>query len=202
VGDPQRSEYLRGLLERWWLLTAQAAQAKPEAFDLWRLYRTQPRPAAASEPLLGPFAPVPALVERALVRNTWPQPKAVPVSVVVASLAGQWTAAVDVVLSDAACRADAALTTQVLTQTYAGWWQSLDWHKFVEADWRYAAAAPKPKPKPQPQPNPWLTAFAKALETHQGVPAPRPVGGPVASGVKGTLLPKPGDEPNKSPSGS
>ena len=69
VGEAQRNEYLHQLLERWWQLTAQAALAYPEAFDLWRLVRTMPRAALPVAPLLGPFADVSALVEEALARS-------------------------------------------------------------------------------------------------------------------------------------
>lgn len=43
-----------------------------------------------------------------------------------ALLAAQWLAAVEVVLTNPSCRAQPALRVHVLTQDYAGWWQTTD----------------------------------------------------------------------------
>jgi hypothetical protein len=40
-------------------------------------------------------------------------------------LAGQWTAAVELVGSEASCQASEALRTRLLTHAYESWWQSL-----------------------------------------------------------------------------
>lgn len=149
AGEAHRHEYLHQQLERWWQLTAQAALAYPEAFDLWRLVRTLPRAALPVDPLLGPFAAVPTLVEEALARSAWYTEKGVPLSVLTASLAAQWTAALDVVLRDRACQADATLRERVLTHAYKGWWQSLGLSTSLAAVWQPAPRPPRPKPKPE-----------------------------------------------------
>jgi AcrR family transcriptional regulator len=149
VGEAKQGEYLHQLLERWWQLTAQAALATPEAFDLWRLVRTTPRVALSPEPLLGPFAGVVTLVNEALAGSRWYAEKGVPASVLFASLAAQWTATVDVVLRDAACQAEPALRTRVLTQAYQGWWQSLGLSTALQTAWQTSPRKPRPKPKPE-----------------------------------------------------
>jgi len=149
VGEAQRGEYLHQVLARWWQLTAQAALAYPEAFDLWRLVRTTPRVALSAEPLLGPFAGVVTLVHEALAGSPWYAEKGVPASVLLASLAAQWTATVDVVLRDAACQAAPALQTRVLTQAYQGWWQSLGLPTALQAVGQTTPRKPRPKPKPE-----------------------------------------------------
>lgn len=145
VGEARRGEYLHQQLDRWWQLTAQAARAYPEAFDLWRLVRTTPR-AASGEPLLGPFAAVAVLIEEAFARSPSQAKKGVPLSVLTASLAAQWTAAVDVVLSDLACQAEAALATHVLAQASKSWWQSTGLPTYLEAAWQTAPVVRRPKP--------------------------------------------------------
>jgi AcrR family transcriptional regulator len=149
LGEAQRHEYLHQQLERWWQLTAQAALAYPEAFDLWRLVRTMPRTATPVEALLGPFAAIPALVAAACTRSPWQAEKSVPLSLLTASLAAQWTATLEVVLQDPACQAQAALTTRVLTQAYRGWWQSLGLSTSLPAAWQATPGKPRPKPKPE-----------------------------------------------------
>jgi AcrR family transcriptional regulator len=191
-GEVRRQEYLHQYLERWWQLTAQAALAHPAAFDLWRLVRTMPRAAVPLPPLLGPFAALSAPVEEALARSPWHAQKGVPLSVLLASLAAQWTAAVDVVLSDEACRAEAALGKQVLAQAYTGWWQSLGLSKSLDAGG--PALASKPRPKPASGIEIWAQAFLTVFAP----PAPTP---PVATkppagiSLKGLSLPKAKDEP-------
>jgi AcrR family transcriptional regulator len=169
-GEAKRQEYLHQYLERWWHLTAQAALAYPEAFDVWRLVRTMPRPAAPLASLLGPFAALAAPVEEALARSPWHAQKGVPLSVLLASLAAQWTAAVDLVLSDGACRAQTALGKQVLTQAYAGWWQSLGLSKSLAT--APPAAASKPRPQPVPEITIWAQAFLNVFAPLASTPLP------------------------------
>ncbi|MDO7888230.1 TetR/AcrR family transcriptional regulator [Hymenobacter cheonanensis] len=176
-GEARRGEYLHQLLERWWQRTAQAALAYPEAFDLWRLVRTMPRAALPVDPLLGPFAAVPPLVQEALARSPWYAEKGVPLSVLTASLAAQWTAAVDVVLRDHACQANPALRTRVLTQAYQGWWQSLGLSTSLDAAWQNTPVKPRLKPKPEvPLWALLLQAAAAHMAPPPAPPAPRGLG--------------------------
>jgi AcrR family transcriptional regulator len=177
-GEAQRGEYLHQLLERWWELTAQAALAYPEAFDLWRLVRTMPRAALPVAPFLGPFAAVVPLVEEALAGSPWYAEKGVPLSVLTASLAAQWTAAVDVVLRDRACQAEAALRTRVLTQAYKGWWQSLGLSTALPAAWQTTTPA-KPRPKPKPEVPLWALLLQAVVTQAASPRAPSvPLGQP------------------------
>lgn len=157
-GDTQRGESLQQQLGRWWHLTAQAAYVHPEAFDFWRLYRTTTRAAAPWEPLLGPFANVPALVERALARRPAATITSVPMSVLSVSLVAQWTAAVDLVLTDARCLNEAALRAHVLAKAYSGWWQGLGLPTFLEAGVPLPAVTAPPAPVSAVAP--WLKALA------------------------------------------
>jgi len=129
-GLPQRGENLTKLLQRWWHLTAQVALAQPHVFAFWRWYR----PYAYPELLLGPFEPVPGLLERALARNTWSRTKPLPVPLMVAALVGQWTAALDLVLTDPTCQTDPALRQLVLERAYTGWWQGLGVSDYLEVE--------------------------------------------------------------------
>jgi len=183
-GEAQRGEYLHQLLERWWQLTAQAALAYPEAFDLWRLVRTMPRAALPVDPLLGPFVAVPPLVEEAFARSPWYAEKGVPLRVLMASLAAQWTAAVDVVLRDRACQADAALRARVLTQAYKGWWQSVGLSTSLDAAWQNAPVKPRPKPKPE---TPFWAQLLQVVAAHAPSP-PTPVA-PRGLGLATPLVP-------------
>jgi len=133
-GAPQRGEHLTKLLQRWWHLPAQVALAQPHVFAFWRLYRHAARSAAQPTVLLGPFESVGGLIERALARNTWSRTKPLPVPLMVAALAGQWTAALDLVLTDPACQADASLRQLVLERAYAGWWQGLGLSDYLEVE--------------------------------------------------------------------
>lgn len=189
VGEAQRGEYLHQLLERWWQLTAQAALAYPEAFDLWRLVRTMPRAALPVDPLLGPFAALPPLVEEALARSPWYAEKGVPLSVLTASLAAHWTAAVDVVLQDRACQAEAALRTRVLTHAYKGWWQSVGLSTSLDAAWQNAPVKPRPKPKPE---TPFWAHLWQAVAAH--APAPPAPAAPQGLGLATPLEPYTGQE--------
>lgn len=132
AAQAQRNERLQQQLARWWRLSAQVAQAQPHVFDFWRLYRAQPQLLSRSAPLLGPFAAVPELVTRALAQQRWLTHKPVPLSVLGASLAGQWTVAVELMLRDEACQADARLAEHVLEQAYAGWWQGLGLSNYMD----------------------------------------------------------------------
>lgn len=125
AGHARPGESLRDHLWRWWMLPAKVALAQEEVFDFWRLYRIRPRQPGWPAPLLGPFAPVPALVERALALA--PPALRTPVSLprLGSSLAGQWTAALDTILSDPMCRGQHTLQGQLVWQAYLGWWQSL-----------------------------------------------------------------------------
>jgi len=51
-----------------------------------------------------------------------------------AALVGQWTAALDVVLTDATCQAEAPLRQLVLERAYMGWWQGLGLSDFLEVE--------------------------------------------------------------------
>ena len=125
AGAPRPHEFLHELLARWWHLPARVARDQPHVFDYWRLYRTLPQPLAPPTPLLGPFEPVLGLVARALADHAWVSQDPIPLPLVGASMAGQWTAAVELVLREPTCQADPALTARVLTQAYQGWWQGL-----------------------------------------------------------------------------
>jgi AcrR family transcriptional regulator len=188
-GEARRGEYLHQLLERWWQLTAQAALAYPEAFDLWRLVRTMPRAALPVNPLLGLFATVPVLVEEAFTRSLWYAEKGVPLSVLTASLAAQWTAAVDVVLRDQACQTDSALRMRVLTQAYKGWWQSLGLSTSFEAAWQNTPVKSRPKSKPEV---PFWTLFLQAAAAHMAPPPALPA--PRGLGLATPLVPHAGQE--------
>jgi AcrR family transcriptional regulator len=195
-GDTRPKEYLHHYLERWWQLTAQAALASPEAFDVWRLVRTMPRPAVPLAPLLGPFADLAAPVAEALERSPWYATKGLPLSVLLASLAAQWTAAVDVVLSDGACRAEAALRKKVLTQAYAGWWESLGLSKSLNA--AGLAPAGKPRPKPVPEIVVWAQVLLNVLTSPTPLPLlPVPAKQPRALSLKGLSLLRGKDEPRR-----
>lgn len=191
MGEAQRGEYLHQQLDRWWQLTAQAALAQPEAFDLWRLVRTTPRAAVPHEALLGPFAAVPALVEEAFGRSPWHAQKGLPLSVLTASLAGQWTAVVDVVLNNEACRADKALTTRVLQQAYTGWWQSLGLPTYLEAAWQAVPVARRPKPVAETPV--WAQVLLHVLAPATPTP-PLPGGQPLGQRPPRPLLPTSTDE--------
>jgi hypothetical protein len=52
----------------------------------------------------------------------------------VAALVGQWTAALELVLSEPACQTDPALRQLVLERAYAGWWQSLGVSDYLEVE--------------------------------------------------------------------
>ena len=194
AGEAQRNEYLHQLLERWWQLTAHAALAYPEAFDLWRLERTMPRAALPIDPLLGPFAAVPALVEEAFARNPWYAEKGLSLSLLCASMAAQWTAAVEVVLADRACQADAGLRTRVLTQAYQGWWHSLGLSTSLAAAWQPPPAKPRPKPQPE---NLFWTRLLQAMTQQVGQPtAPHSAPRGLALGNT-SLLPPEAEGPKK-----
>ena len=109
---------LHGQLGQWWQQLADAALAHPEAFAFWRLYRTNLYPLASELLDLGPFVPFQAYVGPVLT--------ALPAAaaLLAALLVAQWLAAVEVVLTNPSCRAQSALRVHVLTQAYAGWWQT------------------------------------------------------------------------------
>jgi hypothetical protein len=98
------------------------------------LYRNDARSAAHPTSLLSPFASVGGLLERALTRRAWGRTKPLPAPLMVAALAGQGTAALDSVLTDSACQADASLRQLVLERTYAGWWQGLGLSDYLEVE--------------------------------------------------------------------
>jgi AcrR family transcriptional regulator len=133
AGQARPDESLRAQLWRWWMLPAKVALAKQEVFDFWRLYRTRPRKPGGTEPLLGPFAPVPTLVERALVAAPPALQSVVSLPRLGSSLAGQWTAALDTILSDPMCRGQHTLQGQLIGQAYQAWWQSLGISELVPA---------------------------------------------------------------------
>jgi len=133
AGQARPGESLKDQLWRWWKLPAKVALAQEEVFDFWRLYRTRPRKPGGTEPLLGPFAPVPALVAHALAGAPPTLRAIVSLSRLGSSLAGQWTAALDTILSDPMCRGQHTLQGQVVGQAYLGWWQSLGISDLVQA---------------------------------------------------------------------
>jgi AcrR family transcriptional regulator len=120
---PQGGETLQGYLGRWWQQTAVAAQADPRAFRYWQFYRTSPH-LPATELVLGPFTALPDLLAKLGVKRT---AEALPLPLPLLSRwwAAQWTAAVEVVLTDPTCQGRPALGQRVLTQAYSSWWQSL-----------------------------------------------------------------------------
>jgi AcrR family transcriptional regulator len=129
VGQPETvltGEKLHDYLGRWWQQTATAAQADPRAFRYWQLYRTSPHVAAAQEPVLGPFATLPDLLAQLLAQPGVKQlAEALPRPVLSRWWAAQWTAAVEVVLTDPTCQARPEVGQRLLKQAYASWWQSL-----------------------------------------------------------------------------
>lgn len=133
AGQARPGESLRDQLWRWWMLPAQVALAQQEVFDFWRLYRARPRKPGGMEPVLGPFAPVPALVERALAAVPLVLRPVVSLPRLGSSLAGQWTVALDTILSDPTCRGEHTLQGQLVGQAYLGWWQSLGISDLVQA---------------------------------------------------------------------
>lgn len=120
-------ESLREQLRRWWLQLATAALAEPRAFTFWCLYRSSVYDPAPPRPVLGPFAQLPQHLRRARAPRTWESlsSRAVSPELLAASLAGQWTAAVELVHSEASCQASEALRTRLLTHACDSWWQSL-----------------------------------------------------------------------------
>jgi AcrR family transcriptional regulator len=120
-------ESLRDQLRRWWLLLAAAALAEPRAFTYWCLYRGSVYDPAPQRPVLGPFVQLPVHLHRARAPRSWESlsSRAVSPELLAASLAGQWTAAVELVGSEASCQASEALRTRLLTHAYESWWQSL-----------------------------------------------------------------------------
>jgi AcrR family transcriptional regulator len=120
-------ESLRDQLRRWWGQLAAAALAQPRAFTFWCLYRSSVYAPAPQQPVLGPFAQLPQCLRQARAPRTWESlsSRAVSPELLAASLAGQWTAAVELVRSEPSCQASEALRTRLLTHTYDSWWQSL-----------------------------------------------------------------------------
>jgi AcrR family transcriptional regulator len=139
-------ESLRGQLQRWWLQLAATALAEPRAFTYWCLYRSSVYAPAPERPVLGPFAQLPAQLRRARVPRSWESwsSRAVSPELLAASLAGQWTTAVELVRSEASCHASEALRTRLLTHAYESWWQSLQLPSDAPALTDPAAWAPPP----------------------------------------------------------
>lgn len=135
---PQAGETLQAYLGRWWQQTAAAAQADPRAFRYWQFYRTSPHLPAA-ELLLGPFAALPDLLAQPGVRRA---AEALPLPVLSRWWAAQWTAAVEVVLTDPTCQGRPALGQRVLMQAYTSWWQSLGVAATVPAAKKAAQSTP------------------------------------------------------------
>jgi AcrR family transcriptional regulator len=122
---PQAGETLQAYLGRWWQQTAVAAQADPRAFRYWQFYRTSPHLPAA-ELVLGPFAALPEMLTHLVAQPGGRRAaEALPLPVLSRWWAAQWTAAVEVVLTDPTCQGRPALGQRVLTQAYSSWWQSL-----------------------------------------------------------------------------
>jgi AcrR family transcriptional regulator len=129
VSGPPANKYeiLREQLRRWWGQLAGAALAEPRAFTFWCLYRSSVYEPAPVRPVLGPFAQLPEHLHRARAPRSWESLASQTVSpeLLAASLAGQWTAAVELVRSEPSCQANEALRTRLLTHAYDSWWQSL-----------------------------------------------------------------------------
>jgi AcrR family transcriptional regulator len=122
---PQDGETLQAYLGRWWQQTAAAAQADPRAFRYWQFYCTSSHLPAA-ELVLGPFAALPELLTHLVAQPGVKRAvEALPLPVLSRWWAAQWTAAVEVVLTDPTCQGRPALGQRVLTQAYTSWWQSL-----------------------------------------------------------------------------
>jgi hypothetical protein len=76
--------------------------------------------------VLGPFAKLPELLAQLLVQPDVKQSaEALPLPVLSRWWAAQWTAAVEVVLTDPICQARPEVGQRLLKQAYASWWQSL-----------------------------------------------------------------------------
>jgi hypothetical protein len=129
TGAPQKYERLQPLLARWWQLAATAALAHPRAFAFWRLYRTSRTPFGVGEPLLGPFATLPEAMGPILAYRTLRElPNTAMTPTLLATLlTAQWTAVVEVVLTDPDCRTNEKLRTKLLLQSFEGWWRGLGW---------------------------------------------------------------------------
>ena len=129
AGVPKAYERLQPLLTRWWQLAATAAQTHPRAFAFWRLYRTSRTAFGVGEPLLGPFAQLPEVMAPILAyrtRSELPNANMTP-TLLATLLTAQWTAVVEVVLTDPDCRANEKLRTKLLAQSFEGWWRGLGW---------------------------------------------------------------------------
>jgi AcrR family transcriptional regulator len=129
AGVPKDYERLQPLLARWWQMAASAAQTHPRAFAFWRLYRTSRTAFGVGEPLLGPFALLPEAMAPILkyrTRTELPNPNMSP-TLLVTLLTAQWTAVVEVLLTDPDCRTNEKLRTKLLTQSFEGWWRGLSW---------------------------------------------------------------------------
>lgn len=153
---PQAGETWQGYLGRWWQQTAVAAQADPRAFRYWQFYRTSPHLPAA-ELVLGPFAALPDLLAQLGIKRA---AEALPLPVLSRWWAAQWTAAVEVVLTDPTCQGRPALGQRVLTQAYTSWWQSL------------GVAATAPAAKKAAQPTVWGYLLQGAAEHFKSPAAP------------------------------
>jgi len=129
AGVPKDYERLQPLLARWWQLAATAAQTHPRAFAFWRLYRASRTAFGVSEPLLGPFTPLPEAMAPILAyRSLRELPNAnISPTLLATLLTAQWTAVVEVVLTDPDCRTNEALRTKLLAQSFEGWWRGLGW---------------------------------------------------------------------------
>lgn len=117
------NESLQTCLARWWKHTAGAALAQPRIFAFWQYYRASPHVLAADPPPAGPFAEVLAEVTRLIGRPGGLPAGALPLPLLRRGFVAQWTATVEVA-AEPACQASPALRERVLTQGFAGWWQS------------------------------------------------------------------------------
>jgi AcrR family transcriptional regulator len=129
AGAPKDYERLQSLLARWWQLAASAAQTHPQAFAFWRLYRTSRTAFGVGELLLGPFTQLPKVMAPILAYRTLrelPNASTSP-TLLTTLLTAQWTAVVEVVLTNPDCRANEALRTKLLAQSFEGWWRGLSW---------------------------------------------------------------------------
>jgi AcrR family transcriptional regulator len=164
VGQPQTllaGEKLHDYLGRWWQQTAAAAQADPRAFRYWQLYRTSPHVAAAQEPVLGPFAAIPELLAQLLAQSNVKQSAdALPRPLLSRWWAAQWTAAVEVVLTDPTCQARPEVGQRLLKQAYATWWQNL------------GVAATVPATKMPSKPGFWDLLVQGVVDHHAATSAP------------------------------
>lgn len=144
------NERLYDLLSRWWQHTTEAALVHSVAFRYWCLYRATPRLGAPETRSFefGPFADVPALVERAVGQAPWLTTNALPIRMIVPLLVTQWTAVMEIVIAIASEQADVNLRAVLLSRAYIKWWGMIELpsHTLVADNIKPLATPAKPTP--------------------------------------------------------